>query len=159
MSSANGRELPSEMFWWTWSGSNRRPLSGHLKNINRLQPFLPETTDLAEGDWDAMGRHGAAFRVWTPRGLQDFTARSDCRRARARLQVALSVFWRKRKHWVPKGDAHVKRWRGSKFERGVSVGSHRHFFEEREGCILCSASRLRPGSRLASGDRDEAHRS
>src|ERR1035438_10266314 len=37
--------------------------------------------------------------------------------------------------------------------------AHRQSFEEREGCILCSASRLRPGSRLASGDRDEAHRS
>ena len=82
----------------------------------------------------------------------------------ARVAILISLAGRaptltKRKHWVQKDDAHVKHWRGSKFERGVTVGSHRQSFEEREGCILCSASRLRPGSRLASGDRDEAHRS
>jgi hypothetical protein len=25
--------------WWTWSGSNRRPLPCHLRNINHMQTF------------------------------------------------------------------------------------------------------------------------
>src|ERR1035437_5217241 len=50
-----------ETFWWTWTGSNRRPLPCHLRNINHLQRFPPETKDLARGDLDAGGRHGAVF--------------------------------------------------------------------------------------------------
>src|ERR1035437_4480522 len=47
--------------WWTWTGSNRRPLPCHLRNINHLQGFPPETKDLARCDLDAGGRHGAPF--------------------------------------------------------------------------------------------------
>src|ERR1035438_3626595 len=58
------------MFWWTWSGSNRRPLPCHLRNINHLRAFPPETKDLARGLVDSGGRHGAAFgrldSTWTP---------------------------------------------------------------------------------------------
>src|ERR1017187_1069418 len=46
------------MFWWTWSGSNRRPLPCHLRNISHLRTVPPETEDLAKGDVDAGGRHG-----------------------------------------------------------------------------------------------------
>src|ERR1035437_854880 len=49
--------------WWTWTGSNRRPLPCHLRNINHLRTLPPETKDLAHGDLDAGGRHGAAFRA------------------------------------------------------------------------------------------------
>src|ERR1019366_8264443 len=47
--------------WWTWTGSNRRPLPCHLRNINHLRTLPPETKDLAHGDLDAGGRHGATF--------------------------------------------------------------------------------------------------
>jgi hypothetical protein len=47
--------------WWTWSGSNRRPLPCHLRNINHLQAGTPETQDLAQADLDAGGRHGRGF--------------------------------------------------------------------------------------------------
>ena len=49
-------------FWWTWSGSNRRPLPCHLRNINRLRTLPPETKDLARGLVDSGGRHGVVLR-------------------------------------------------------------------------------------------------
>ena len=52
-----------ETFWWTWSGSNRRPLPCHLRNINHLQAIPPETKNLERGLVDAGGRHKAAFRA------------------------------------------------------------------------------------------------
>src|ERR1039458_2509073 len=59
-----------EKFWWTWSGSNRRPLPCHLRNINHLQTLPPETKDLARCLVDAGGRHGTPFghldSTWTP---------------------------------------------------------------------------------------------
>jgi hypothetical protein len=45
-------------FWWTWSGSNRRPLPCHLRNINHLQAGTPENTRLS------VTRLG---RQWMPR--------------------------------------------------------------------------------------------
>src|ERR1039457_3543684 len=53
--------------WWTWTGSNRRPLPCHLRNINHLQPFPPETKHLARGPVDSGGRH------WAPLGRLDAT--------------------------------------------------------------------------------------
>jgi hypothetical protein len=34
--------------WWTWTGSNRRPLPFHVRNINDLQASQQKTKDLAE---------------------------------------------------------------------------------------------------------------
>src|SRR5450759_3393731 len=39
-----------------------RPLPCHLRNINHLRTLPPETKDLAHGDLDAGGRHGAILR-------------------------------------------------------------------------------------------------
>ncbi len=52
---------PQGLFWWTWTGSNRRPLPCHLRYINHLQPVSPKTKDLAHSDLDAGGRHEAPF--------------------------------------------------------------------------------------------------
>src|ERR1035437_1745186 len=43
--------------WWTWTGSNRRPLPCHLRNISHLQTVWRKTKDLARGDVDSGGRH------------------------------------------------------------------------------------------------------
>src|SRR4051794_22637488 len=39
--------------WWTWTGSNRRPLPCHVRNINDLQASRRKTKDLAERQLDA----------------------------------------------------------------------------------------------------------
>src|ERR1035441_6367296 len=83
------------MFWWSWSGSNRRPLPCHLRNINHLQAFPPETKDLARGLVDSGGRHGAAFwgldSARTP-GLHKWLARGVLSCARGcRLLYLLSA--------------------------------------------------------------------
>ncbi len=47
--------------WWTWTGSNRRPLPCHLRNINHLQASLAKTKDLAARIWTPFGRQERHF--------------------------------------------------------------------------------------------------
>src|SRR5271168_5381167 len=96
-----------EKFWWTWTGSNRRPLPCHLRNINDLQTSPLKTRDLPEGTLDAGGRHGAVFTVLdsarTP-GLPSETALRVPSRARLPA-VVIVVCWRRQQfHFPNKGD-------------------------------------------------------
>src|ERR1700683_5432886 len=68
------------MFWWTWSGSNRRPLPCHGRNINGLQTAWRKTKDVATGGLDASGRQADS-------GLQE-TARCMLSRAVASRRVS-----------------------------------------------------------------------
>jgi hypothetical protein len=91
------------LFWWTWTGSNRRPLPCHLRNINHLQAGTPETQDLAKRGVEAGGRHGAAFcgldSARTP-GLHTGLALGDAP-ARARLQADVIVVCWSRQQFIP----------------------------------------------------------
>src|ERR1035437_7009878 len=84
--------------WWTWTGSNRRPLPCHLRNINHLRTLSPETKDLAHGDLDAGGRHGATFgrldSTRTP-GLHTGNWPVACSYARGCRQLSSVVCWRR----------------------------------------------------------------
>ena len=79
-----------EKFWWTWTGSNRRPLPCHLRNINQLRGFLPETKDLARGILDASGRHGATFGRLDSTRTPGLHTRNGTRRAFTRAVVGSS---------------------------------------------------------------------
>src|ERR1017187_9468958 len=100
-----------ETFWWTWSGSNRRPLPCHLRIIKHLQAFSPETKDLARGPVDSGGRHGVPFgrldSTRTP-GLHNWLARGVLSCARGcRLLYLLSAEG-DNNQFPYKHDAHVE---------------------------------------------------
>jgi hypothetical protein len=71
----DGQQWTKDKLWWTWTGSNRRPLPCHLRKYNEIRESARKTKDLARSDLDAGGRHGRFFRLWTPRGLRRFTTK------------------------------------------------------------------------------------
>ena len=73
-----------EKLWWTWTGSNRRPLPCHLRNINHLRTLSLETKDLTRGDLDASGRPGATFGRLDSTVLPASVCGEDRRAGRAR---------------------------------------------------------------------------
>ena len=79
-----------ERFWWTWSGSNRRPLPCHLRNINHLQTLPAKTKDLEQHDLDAGGRHGATLGRLDSTRTPGLHARNGTRRALTRAVAGTS---------------------------------------------------------------------
>jgi hypothetical protein len=59
--SPSGRRQVFEKSWWTWTGSNRRPLPCRLRNINHFQTLLAKTKASRLRIWTPFRRHGAPF--------------------------------------------------------------------------------------------------